>query len=73
MTDGVGGVLSEDHLVSQSFLGWEGEGVNLGKLRSQVVVQLPELCVPPVYVPLVVLDTDIHLKTKKREEKKSSS
>lgn len=52
------------HLVPDGFLGWEVEGVDLRKLRSQVVVELPELGVTPVHIPLVVQDTDINLRTR---------
>lgn len=52
------------HLVPDGFLGWEVEGVYLWKLRSQVVVELPELGVTPVHIPLVVQDTDINLRTR---------
>lgn len=51
------------HLVPYGFLGWEVEGVYLWKLRSQVIVELPELGVTPIHIPLVVQDTDIHLRT----------
>lgn len=56
-------VLLLAHLVPYGLLGWEVEGVHLWKLCSQVVVELPELSVTPVHIPLVVQNTDINLRT----------
>lgn len=55
------------HLVPYGFLGWKVEGVHLWKLGPQVVVELPELGVAPVHIPLIVQDTDVHLSTGKRQ------
>lgn len=60
------------HLVSDGFLGWEVEGVHLRELRSQVVVELPELGVTPVHIPLVVQDTDVDLRTQKTRHRHDS-
>lgn len=50
------------HLVPYGFLGGEVEGVHLWKLGPQVVVELSELGVTPVHVPLVIQDPDVHLR-----------
>lgn len=59
-------MLLSAYLVPNGFLGWEVEGVHLWKLGPQVVVELPELCVTPVHVPLVVQDADVHLRKSKK-------
>lgn len=51
------------HLVPYGFLGWEVEGVHLWKLWSQMIVELPELGVTSVHIPLIVQDADVHLRT----------
>lgn len=60
-------VLLSAYLVPYGFLGWEAEGVHLWKLGPQVVVELPELCVTSVHVPLVVKDAYVHLRKSKKD------
>ena len=65
--------LDRRYLIPQCFLGREAEGVHLGELVPQVVVQLPELCVAPVHIPLVVMDTDVHLEIEMAQPMSPSS
>lgn len=60
------------HLVPNGFLGWKAEGVHLWELGPQLVVQLSELGVASVDVPLVVQDADVNLRTGRRINHHSS-
>lgn len=50
------------YLVADGFFRWEIERVDLWELRPQVTVQRPELSIAPVHIPLIVQDSNVHLK-----------
>lgn len=54
------------YLISYGLFWGEVEGVNLGVFGSEAAVQVPELSVSPVHVPLIIQDPDVDLRTVKR-------
>lgn len=50
------------YLVADGFFRWEIERVDLWELRPQVIVQCPELSIAPVHIPLIVQNSNVHLK-----------
>lgn len=50
------------YLVADGFFRWEIERVDLWELWPQVIVQHPELSIAPIHIPLIVQDSNIHLK-----------
>lgn len=49
------------YLVSDGLFGWEAVGPHLRECALQLVMQCPELSVPPVHIPLIVLYPDVDL------------
>lgn len=60
------------YLVSDGLFGWEVVGPYLWEGTLQLVVQPPELCVPPVHVPLVILYPNVDLPMRKRRREAES-
>lgn len=56
----------EAYLVSDGLFGWEVVGPYLRERTLQLVVQPPELCVPPIHIPLVILYPNVDLPMRKR-------
>lgn len=52
------------YLVSDGLFGWEAVGPHLRECALQLVMQCPELSVPPVHIPLIVLYPDVDLPTR---------
>lgn len=61
------------YLVSDGLFGWEVVGPHLRECALQLVVQCPELSVPPVHIPLVVLYPDVDLPTRETGRQAESS
>lgn len=60
--------ISSSYLVADGFFRWEIERVDLWKLLPQVIVQRSEFSIAPVHIPLIIKDSNVHLKKIKKNK-----